>query len=230
MTPPTNSNEEILDEQIAYYRARAGEYDRTVLGTPATDSTDDSVDQFQGDLGTARDLLQHHGPYNNVLELACGTGIWTGVLKPISKHITAVDAAPEMLEIVRQKLGDDNITYKQADLFHWQPDRQYDLVYFGFWLSHVPPESLDNFLATVAKAVAPGGRLIILDQYAPTAADSQVAKGDIYAERPLLDGRTFTIVKVFYTLDLLKEKLVNLGLHPTAEELGSSFFFLTAHS
>src|SRR4051812_16151917 len=120
MIPPSTPNENILDEQIAYYRARANEYDRTVLGPPTTGSTDDSVDQFQGDLATARDLLKQQGHFNNVLELACGTGIWTGVLKPISAHITAVDAAPEMLEIVRQKLGDDNITYKQADLFNWQ--------------------------------------------------------------------------------------------------------------
>lgn len=217
----------ILDEQIAYYRARAGEYDRTVLGD-STEADNNSADQFHGDLGIARDLLLQQGPSGSTLELACGTGIWTAVLQSISEHVTAIDASPEMLEIVRAKLGSSNITYRQADLFNWWPDKQYDLVFFSFFLSHVPPDRLDSFLVAVAAAVAPNGKMIIIDQYAPTAADSQVAKGDIYAERPLLDGRTFTIVKVFYSLDLLREKLSRLGLHSEGQELGSSFFFLTA--
>src|SRR6266511_3494592 len=27
----------------------------------------------------------------------------------------------------------------RADIFEWVPDRRYDVVFFGFWLSHVPP-------------------------------------------------------------------------------------------
>jgi hypothetical protein len=27
-----------------------------------------------------------------------------------------------------------------ADLFAWSPERRYDVVFFGFWLSHVPLE------------------------------------------------------------------------------------------
>lgn len=218
----------IKDEQIAYYRARAQEYDQSLVGPGNPASNQPVADQFEGELALAANLLKQQGPFGEVLELACGTGIWTQILAARSNHLTALDAAPEMLAITRAKLGDDRIEYRQADLFQWDPTEQYDLVFFAFWLSHVLPEALDTFLAKAAQAAQPGGRMIIIDEYAPTAADRQVAKDDLYAERPLLDGRTFTIVKVFYSLDTLSEKLGNLGFKVEAQELGPSFFFLSA--
>ncbi len=220
--------DKIIDEQIAYYRARAQEYDASLsVATPSSPGIP-RVDQFQGELASAANLLKQQGPSNETLELACGTGIWTQLLLTISNHVTALDAAPEMLAIARAKLGDDRIDYHQADLFQWQPDKQYDLVFFAFWLSHVHPDALDSFLDAASRAVKPAGRLIIIDQYVPTNSDAQVARDEIYAERPLQDGRTFTIVKVFYSLDLLREKLTNLGFSVQPVPVGSSFFYLSA--
>jgi ubiquinone/menaquinone biosynthesis C-methylase UbiE len=230
--PPNNEllemKKEIIDEQIAYYRARAQEYDASLIGAGNASSSPAHADIFEGDLARLAHLLQQQGPYEQALELACGTGIWTGTLLTIARHVTALDAAPEMLAIARRKHGDEHIDYQQANLFHWQPAQQYDLVFFAFWLSHVPPDALDPFLASASRAVKPGGRLIIIDQYAPLPGDLAVAKDDLYAERPLSDGRTFTIVKVFYDLDLLRRKLSNLGFEVHVEAVGNSFFFLTA--
>jgi ubiquinone/menaquinone biosynthesis C-methylase UbiE len=150
------------------------------------------------------------------------------VLLTIGQQITAVDAAPEMLEIARRKLGDAPVRYRQADLFQWEPTQEYDLVFFAFWLSHVPPEALDAFLEKVCRAVRPGGHLVIVDQCAPSEEDRLVAKDGIYAVRPLRDGRTFTIVKVFYDLALLQGKLIHMGFEAEAHELGGTFFFLSA--
>jgi demethylmenaquinone methyltransferase/2-methoxy-6-polyprenyl-1,4-benzoquinol methylase len=86
------------------------------------------------------------GPFEQVLELACGTGIWTQALLSIGREITAVDAAPEMLEINAWKVANTRVRYQCADLVTWEPDRQYDLVFCAFWLPHVPPNALDAFL------------------------------------------------------------------------------------
>ena len=201
----------ILDEQLAYFRARAPEYDAiagvTRLVTRVTL------------------LLQRTGPCRQVLELACGTRIWTQVLLTMGQEITAIDAAPEMLQIAREKLGDAAVRYEHANLFHWEPRHAYDLVFFADWLSHVPPGRLDAFLEQVRRAVRPQGHLVIIDQYAPTAEDQQMATGEIYATRPLQDGRCFTLVKVFYDLGLLQDKLQNLGFTVAVYTL-SDFFAL----
>jgi demethylmenaquinone methyltransferase/2-methoxy-6-polyprenyl-1,4-benzoquinol methylase len=211
---------DVLQEQLAYYRARAATYDAS-LG-----------DGLQGPLTAVAELLQQLGPFEHVLELACGTGIWTRLLVNVTQRLTAVDAAPEMLALNAAKLGklaelaDSRVRYQRADLFTWEPAEQYDLVFFAFWLSHVPPSRLDPWLATVLRAVRPGGSLVIVDEYAPTLEDEQIALDDIYARRPLGDGRTFTIVKVFYALTHLHTRLADQDVAVTAHKLDDRFFLL----
>jgi SAM-dependent methyltransferase len=159
--------------------------------------------------------------------LACGTGTWTHVLLTIGQENTAIDAAPEMLQIARQKLGDAAVRYEQANLFHWGPVQEYGLVFCADWVSHVPPGRLDGLLEKVRRAVRPHGHLVMIDQYAPTAEDQQIATGEIYAIRLLHDGRRFTIGKVFYELMLLHDKLRHRGFAVAVHRL-SDFFALLA--
>ena len=162
-----------------------------------------------------------------MLELACGTGFWTKHLVQISDHVIAADAAPEMLQVAREQIGDERITYQQLDLFQWQPDETFDLVFFANWLSHVPPEALDDFLNKVRASLKAGGCIAFVDQHAPSEADSAIAKENIYAVRPLEDGREFTIVKAFYNLNELKEKLMKLGFVVKSQKFSETFFFLS---
>ena len=210
-------NDPILNEQIEYYRARAQEYDESIV---------DAIDLLE----PGKDLLLKLGKFDSILELACGTGIWTETLLQMGKTITAVDAAPEMLTIARQKLRDERIQFQQADLFHWEPTQKYGLVFFANWLSHVPPDALDDFLGKVRRSVHPSGQIAIVDQYLPSAADKQVAQDDIYAKRPVEDGRQFMIVKAFYDLPHLHEKLGQLGFEVSTTKFADTFFFLTAKS
>src|SRR5258707_773453 len=87
------SAEDVLQEQIAYYQARAGEYDGS-LGV---------TEELNGLFADEQRLLQQIGPVDHILELACGTGIWTRMLLTIGQQITAIDAAPEMLAINARK-------------------------------------------------------------------------------------------------------------------------------
>ena len=75
-----------------------------------------------------------------MLELAGGTGLWSRRLAHTAQHLTVVDAAPEVLAINRERVGDPSVAYVQADLFHYAPaPGAYDVCFFSFWLSHVPP-------------------------------------------------------------------------------------------
>jgi trans-aconitate methyltransferase len=137
-----------------------------------------------------------------------------------------------MLAIAQQKLGDAWVHYQHIALFQWEPKQEYHLVFFANWLSHVPPQELDAFLAKVSRAVRPGGYVAIIDQYAPTTEDRQIMKegdgGSIYAQRPLRDGKTFTIVKVFYNVLALQETFTSLGFEVIVHQLSDYFFFLEA--
>ncbi|MGH3656753.1 MAG: class I SAM-dependent methyltransferase, partial [Micromonosporaceae bacterium] len=121
----------ILAEQLAYYRAGAAQYDRPYA-------------EREGlrELLAAADGLPIGG---DVLELACGTGQWTQLLAARADSVTAVDAAAEVLAIARERAASRNVRFLRADVFEWQPPRRYDTVFFGFWLSHVPPARLPDF-------------------------------------------------------------------------------------
>jgi demethylmenaquinone methyltransferase/2-methoxy-6-polyprenyl-1,4-benzoquinol methylase len=119
-----------------------------------------------------------------------------------------------MLALARQKLGDAPVQFQQADLFAWQPSQPYDLVLCANWVSHGPPRRLEAFLATVARAVRPGGSMAMVDQSAPMAEDGEISaqteEGANHAKRSLLNGQTYLIVTVFYdprTLEYLLERL-----------------------
>src|SRR5215469_14968974 len=98
----------LLGEQLAYYRARAPNYLDQVLDLPGGDEVTEALDAFR--------------PTGNVLELACGPGVWTGQLLRYATDVTAVDASPEMLAIAAARIGSDRVRFVQADLFTWQPD------------------------------------------------------------------------------------------------------------
>ncbi len=215
-------DQHILRDQMTYYRQMAQEYDEV------TGQTED----LQRAFARARELLQQLAPLGQMLELACGTGTWTLALLPLGQELTAIDASPEMLALARQKVGNASVQFQQADLFQWQPRRQYDLVFFANWLSHVPPQRLDAFLGTVARAVRPGGSLAMMDQYAPMPEDREISvqteEGAIYANRSLLNGQTYLIVKAFYDLHILENLLDALGFAVTIHQLDDIFFFLQA--
>lgn len=202
----------ILTDQINYYRARADVYDESISS---------GLETFE----VGKSLLLKLGTFDQILELACGTGVWTETLLKMGNHVTAVDAAPEMLKIAKEKCGDERITYQQADLFNWNPDKEYDLVFFANWLSHVPPNAVDDFLSKVKKSLCKNGQIAFVDQHAPSDADKAIAEKDIYAKRPLA-GQEFTIIKVFYDLGDLQNKFEGLGFEVSVQKFGENFFLM----
>jgi demethylmenaquinone methyltransferase/2-methoxy-6-polyprenyl-1,4-benzoquinol methylase len=216
----------LLREQIAYYRARAQEYDESIYLTGRFAHLGQHEAESMA-FAEAIAALLALPPVERALELACGTGIWTQELVKISQSVTALDASPEMLTINQQKIANPRVQYRQADLFEWQPESEYDLVMFGFWISHVPPELLDGFLAKVKQALRVGGWVFIVDQPLGVVDELTPLTEGFVQPRTLSDGRTFNIVKIFYDPAVLRDKLVALGFDQTSVSVGEHFFHLS---
>ena len=80
-------------------------------------------------------------------------------------HLTVVDSSPEVLEINRRRTARADVEYVVADLFAWVPERSYDVVFFSFWLSHVPRERCAAFWSMVRSCSSPGGRVFVIDNH-----------------------------------------------------------------
>lgn len=231
--------DELLREQIAYYRARAGEYDEWFPRTGRYDRGEEQNRRWFAEVAEVAAALDAFRPAGRVLELAAGTGLWTEQLARHAEHITALDASAETLAINHARLNrtgvrsdaapSPTVVYEQADIFAWRPREHYDVVFFSFWLSHVPRARFDAFWHTVRAALADGGRVFFVDSLysdASTARDHHLA-GPAAASlrRRLNDGREYSIVKVFYQPGELSERLAALGWQADVRATASFFLY-----
>jgi 2-polyprenyl-3-methyl-5-hydroxy-6-metoxy-1,4-benzoquinol methylase len=185
--------DDVLADQIGYYRRRAGEYDETAYGDVAVA------------LARIERLVAQMHPTGNVLEIACGTGLWTEALAGLADTVTAIDAAPEAIDIARTRVRSANVTFEIADVFSWTTDARFDVVFFSAWLSHVPTSRLEEFWQMLRRLLVVGGRVLFIDEHVETRSkESYVAGRDEIVERRLNDGQTFRIVKNFLDPQLLE--------------------------
>lgn len=205
----------LLAEQIAYYRARAAEYDEWWSRTGRFDRGADDNAQWFADVAALEAWLAQRGPLGRVLELACGTGLWTEKLQRYCSSIEAVDASEEVIAINRARCG-EMPRYAKADLFEYTPEpAAYDTVFFSFWLSHVPEDRFGEFWAMVRSALKPGGRALFMDSrfdVTSTAKDHALRSAeDQVVTRRLNDGSEFRVVKIFYEPERLAERIAAQG-------------------
>ena len=220
---------EVLSEQVEYYRARAAEYDEWFLREGRYDRGPEHRAQWFGEVAVIEAALRDRLRSGEVLELACGTGLWTQHLVKQHSRVVAIDASPEAIAINRERLQSDVVEYVVADLFTWGPPAgRFDAVFFGFWLSHVPPECFDAFWASVRLALKPNGRVFFVDsllEQTSTARDHEQVDNSGTVRRRLNDGREFSIVKVFYEPALLEQRLADCGWEGWVRSTGQFFVY-----
>jgi demethylmenaquinone methyltransferase/2-methoxy-6-polyprenyl-1,4-benzoquinol methylase len=206
---------DVLREQKSYYAERAPEYDDWWYRRGRYELEPDALDRWRADAAEVAAVLENFAPRGSVLELAAGTGIWTRRLVGLADRVVAVDANAETLA-----LNTSDAELVRADVFEWEPAERFDLVFFSFWLSHVPEERFEEFWSLVRVALAPGGRVFLVDSGAGDTAHTGTDQADGEETRSLSDGRTFRIVKRRWRPDELAERVRPLGfeldLHDSA--------------
>jgi ubiquinone/menaquinone biosynthesis C-methylase UbiE len=211
-------DEELVADQVAYYRARAPKYDEWWQRSGPYDRGPEMAVEWDRQLDEVREALQAFSASGNVLELAGGTGWWTERLAESADHLTVVDSSPEMLEINRQRAARNDVDYIVANLFTWVPEMTYDVVFFSFWLSHVPRQRCQAFWSMVRSCLSPGGRVFLIDNHSdPQVQESEFKDPQVLRYerdrhvRRLDDGHEYDVVKVMYEPEELAGQLDGLG-------------------
>jgi SAM-dependent methyltransferase len=215
-------------DMLAYYEARAGEYDDWYLrrGRYARGPIHDAAWNAELDgAGTWLDGLPIAG---EIVELAAGTGWWSPLLAD-KGELWLYDAVEAPLERARERL----LAHRLRAHIHvrdaWaEPDRQVDALVCNFWLSHVPRDRTSDFLELARRWLKPGGIFAFLDSLPDPqsgAEDHPEPSGDV-AVRRLADGREFTIVKVYRRPDELEDALRSAGFDDVSVTTTGRFFLL----
>ncbi|MFF9375737.1 class I SAM-dependent DNA methyltransferase [Streptomyces griseoluteus] len=128
------------------YDLLAPKFDRTPFRTPAT-----VLDAVAKALGPS-------GPFEDGLDLCCGTGAGLAVLGGLCRRsVTGVDFSAGMLDVARRGLGED-VALVRADVRALPFTAAFDLVVSFGAFGHFLPRELPGLFARVHSALRPGGR------------------------------------------------------------------------
>ena len=132
-----------------------------------------------------------------------------------------------MLARNRAEVDSPNVTYVQADLFDWQPSRTYDVVFFGFWLSHVPPvdSTSSGPWSGGASALTAGSRSSTRTSAARASTKFAWSTACRLARRALADGRELESIKLFWNADELAARLRAIGWTFDIRLVGDVFMY-----
>lgn len=105
-----------------------------------------------------------------ILDLAAGTGTSSVSLARSGAHVVAADFSPGMLEVGRQKHGDNALVeFVEADATKLPfAENEFDAVTMSFGLRNVIEPK--KALAELFRVTKPGGRLVICEFSTPPAA------------------------------------------------------------
>ena len=161
-------------------------------------------------------LLNHH-PFENVLEIGCGTGL---ILEEIAKreptaNIRGIDLTQSMLDIAQKRLERyPNIKLSQQNITELSLEQQYRLAfsYGGVWyfvidgdkepflVSHIRDDGLNRLgLERLASLLSSGGELLLGVQGPHHDYERPISNGMIYAQKIEPDAHGF--LKHYYLRD-----------------------------
>jgi SAM-dependent methyltransferase len=106
-----------------------------------------------------KQLPQH---CQSILEIGCGTGLFSRILAQRADKVIAVDLSPKMIEVAKKISGDyPNINFQVTDILQWEfPLQKFDAVVSIATFHHLPIEEL---LPKLKATLKPGGKLVVLD-------------------------------------------------------------------
>lgn len=134
----------------AFFSSAAGQWDRL-------------REELFGATSHLRALAGLLDPQQVIGDLGCGTGQMSQWLAPFSERIIAVDSSKEMLRAARERLsGQRHVDIRQGSLEKLPIDAgELDVALLLLVLHHLPEPK--RALAEAARALKPGGRLLVLD-------------------------------------------------------------------
>jgi demethylmenaquinone methyltransferase/2-methoxy-6-polyprenyl-1,4-benzoquinol methylase len=215
-------------ELVAYYEARAPEYDDWYLRRGRYERGPVHDAAWNAELDVAGRWLDALPIGGEIVELAAGTGWWSPLLAT-KGSLSLYDASAAPLERARERLVAHGLRAHLHVRDAWaEPDREVDAVFTGFWLSHVERDRLDAFLGLVRRWLKPGGTFAFIDSLRDpqsSAVDHPTPEDDRSIRR-LDDGREFTIVKIYYEPAELTAALERWGFDGATVTTTGRFFLL----
>ena len=172
--------DDLYERQKRYYDLRAPEYDLDAWEQAA------EVDRVVSVVSSL--------PAARTLDVACGTGFLT---QHLQGPVTAVDASDEMLRLAASRAPAAELVRADVPPLPFD-DAAFDRVFSSHFYDHLMPDDRRAFLAEARRV---GGELVLVQQNGGAVHREGVER------RPLRDGSSHDIYKVYFTPESLLREL-----------------------
>ncbi|MBO0687061.1 MAG: class I SAM-dependent methyltransferase [Candidatus Dormibacteraeota bacterium] len=203
---------EALSSTRRGYDLLAPKFDHTPFRTP------DAV------LGAVAGSLAAAGPFGLGLDLCCGTGAATAMLRPHCRQVVGLDFSRGMLLAGRRQPALAGVELVQADALALPFGQTFDVVVsfgaFGHFLEREQP----RMVAEVARVLRPGGRFVFVTATVPPAWSRRYWLGHAFNGAMQVRNRLVSPPFVMYYLTFLLPDALRLlreaGLKVETRDLG----------
>jgi demethylmenaquinone methyltransferase/2-methoxy-6-polyprenyl-1,4-benzoquinol methylase len=205
---------QIEERMRHYYAQRAAYYERVYHKS-----------ERQSDLRALEAWVARAFAGRRVLEIAAGTGWWTAHGASRAHDWLATDMNPETLDVARSKAMPASVRFAAMDAYRFDAlqglrgDAPFDAAFAGCWWSHVPLARLPGWLDALHAQLAPGARVVFLDNSFVQTSSTPISRrddtGNTYQLRSLDDGSQHEVLKNFPTRD---EAFTALGASATERQ------------
>ena len=105
-----------------------------------------------------------------VLEVGCGTGLFTKEIMETDNEIIAIDISPELLDIARKKFQKNNLTFLLSNAYKTKFSKNsFDFIIGSSVLHHL---DVDSALKEFYRLLKPGGKIMFTE---PNMLNPQIA-------------------------------------------------------
>lgn len=198
----------------AYDARHAREYDR-VYEKP----------ERQVDIADLRRLIGRELTGRRILDVAAGTGYWTGAFADAAEVVTATDIDESTLDVARgRRRWPGHVDLQRCDAFSLEEiSGRFDAAFVGFFWSHVPLDRLESFLTGLVARLEPGAAVVIVDNHHVDGSNHPITwtdgEGNTYQRRALADGTEWVVRKNFPSRDEIATRLARHGDRPMVTSL-----------
>jgi ubiquinone/menaquinone biosynthesis C-methylase UbiE len=137
--------------------------------------------------------------YHSVLDIGCGTGIYTRYFSDMDKSVTAIDISENMLDFAKKSILKKNNTsfIKDDFLTHDFGDKKFDLIFASFVINYF--DDLDLFFKKIKKLLSigdiktktKGGSVIITMLHPVRTSSKRVGYGKYIHQDYLVEGGSY---------------------------------------
>lgn len=174
-TPTAGQDQRRLRSVLGRRRARSREFFASAAG-----QWDRIREAYLGHTFYLWDALGLIDPTLVVGDLGCGTGQLTNTIAPYVQRVIAVDASADMLDAARRRLADaPNVELRQGELESLPVGTGELHAAMLSLVLHYSPEPA-RALTEVARALRPGGRVLIVDMLPHDRVEYQQQMGHVW--------------------------------------------------